>query len=104
MGIQHSFEFFGDFADSLVPGYPLEVVPHPFQGIENPVCIVLVICHIEPFSADVPLTPGIVLVGADLDDPVVLDLYLQTAVLATERTIRYFPGHDFPSLENRMVD
>ena len=65
MRVQYTFEVFGDFADSLVPGYPLELVPHPLHRIENPVRIVLVVCHIEPFSADVPLTPWIVLAKAD---------------------------------------
>ena len=83
----------GDFIESLVPGYGGESSGCFLKRLSQPSGVMLVQVYIHPLAAGVAPAPGIGLVRADLDDPVILDLKMETAVGVTKTTARLVPGH-----------
>ena len=71
--VYYGGEFFGYFIYSLVPGYFLKCVPYFFQGMHEPVGMVLVINDIKPFPAGITLSARIVLISTYLDYTIVFD-------------------------------
>jgi len=80
VGVKDTLKLFRDFTDGLVPGNDFEAIISFFQRVGQAIGIVLKGGNVEAFPAHIPLTPRIVLVRADFDDPVILDLYFQPAI------------------------
>jgi len=91
MLIKYAPESFRDFTDSLIPGYSLKLIPHPFQRMRQAIGIMLVKCDIKAFSTGIPLAPGVILIRTSLYDPVIFNLDFQAAINGAQRTARFFP-------------
>ena len=86
----------GDLVQGLVPGYFLEAVADPLQGVGQPVGVVLVMDDVQPLAAGVALAAGVFLVRPHLDHAVVGDLDFEAAVLRAEHAARFVPlGHPY---------
>jgi hypothetical protein len=76
-------QFVRDFIHSLIPGYFMKSISRTLQRNGQPILGILVIGNIEPFSADIALTPRVVFVRPDPSDPVIVNQDFQSAVLGT---------------------
>jgi hypothetical protein len=73
-----------DFIQGLLPGDALVPASDAFEGIFQPLRVVLEIGNVGPFPADVPLRSGIFFIRPDLEDPASLGGHFQAAVAVAE--------------------
>ncbi len=91
MFINYGLELFSDFVNGLVPRNLFELVPDFLEGMQQAVGVVLVKADVQAFAADITLAAEIVLVSADLGNPVVLYTNFQSAEVRSQSTGCFFP-------------
>jgi len=89
--VQNFPQFSRHFFQGLVPRNFSEKGAFAFQGLFQPVCVVLKVGYIQALTTDVPCASRVFLVGLDLDDPIAFDKDLQTAVLGATDTTSLMP-------------
>jgi hypothetical protein len=91
MLLEYALELLRNFTDCLVPGYSFESVSHLLQRVEQPVGIVLVKSDVHALPTNISFAYGAILVRADFDNSVVLNLDFHTATIAAQYTTRLLP-------------
>jgi hypothetical protein len=67
-----------DIAGGVLPGDPFETSWAPMEGMKQALRVVDIVAHVHSLDAGVPPGDGMIRVRTDRDDPVVLDLQLES--------------------------
>jgi hypothetical protein len=84
-------ELFSNFLNGLIPRDFLKGITYPFQRVSQALVMVLLIDDIQSFSAGISSAARILSVRSYLDQAVILNQGLQTAVLRAEHATRLVP-------------
>jgi hypothetical protein len=95
-----------DFIQGLLPGDALKSVSHAFEGVFQPLRVVLEIGNVDALPADIPPGSGVFFITPDLEDPAALGGHFQAAVTEAEHARSLLPfahgwllGGGFPCRE-----
>lgn len=68
-----AFESFRDLIQSLVPRYLFELVAYPFEGVFQPIFVVLIMSYFQSLATTVTFTARVLFVSTNLRYAVLFD-------------------------------
>jgi hypothetical protein len=78
MPVSQRPELRSDLTGGVLPGDPFETSRAPTEGMEQTLRVVDIVAHLQALDARVASCDGMVPVRTDRDDPVALDLQLES--------------------------